>query len=41
MPLFPPEVRWHGIALSNVLTIRVLHDDVLQYRPANKKHLFE
>ena len=36
----PPEVRWHGIALSNVLTVQVLHDDVIYYRPANEKHLF-
>ena len=28
MPPFPPEMRWHGIALSNVLTVRVLHADV-------------
>ena len=40
MPPFSSEVRWHGIALSTVLTVRVLHDDLLQYRPANKKHLF-
>ena len=40
IPPFPPEVRWHGIALSNLLTVRVLHDDVLQCRPANKKQLF-
>ena len=40
MPPFPPEVRWYGIWLSNVLAVRVLHDDVLQYRTANKKHLF-
>ena len=23
---FPPEVRWHGIALPNEFTVRVLHD---------------
>ena len=39
MPPFPPEVRWYGIWLSNVLAVRVLHDDVLQHRPANENHL--
>ena len=29
MPPFPPDIRWYAIALSNVLTVRVLHDDAL------------
>ena len=40
MPPFPPEVRRHGIALSNVLIVRVLHDHVVHYGPMRNAYSY-